>query len=485
LSSRQYLDILTRMEQGQMNISAQIPRFVDVARFRADPLAFLRDAERQFDGMVVVSEDGAIFSRAKQCCGAVAIFGSEAIRPVLNDLEVFGMPVSVAKKLSLPERLVRLNKGLFSMHGDEHRRHQQRLAPLLSMKRARLHGRAIVEGWENFREKLSCGNDVPLLNEMRRLVLHVSARVLLGEDTLETGQLIQSYFDQRRKLSGSDGRISLIERRELIRTGLSIDRRLRARLAELDPENEESADRNPCVLAQLSRPDSEDSLQLTDEELIAHGNVLFMSSSEPVAVTLTWALLLLSQREDLRRTIGKELSDAFGDAEIPASFSASELPLLDCLIQETLRVLPPNAIMVRLTTTPARILGNQLPANCEVIISPYVAHRDAKQYSEPDRFDPARWRNLKPPAYSYFPFGTGGRYCLGQQLASFELLSLLARILSRYTVVLAHDQRLDWKMDITLMPSSDPIVRFLPGTTARGSQVGGRLSGPVATLVQI
>src|SRR5262249_27510852 len=143
------------------------------------------------------------------------------------------------------------------------------------------------------------------------------------------------------------------------------------------------------------------------------------------------------------------------------------------------------AIMVRLTTKADYVLGYPVPASCEVVLSPYVAHRDSQIYPDPDTFDPGRWRNFSPPPYSYFPFGIGTRYCLGKPLASFTLMSVLARMISEYDIVLSSDQYVDWKMDVTLMPSSDPMVRFIPMTVLDKKVCGGgRLNGPVAELVK-
>jgi len=429
----------------------------------------------------VISEDQSIFSGARPCSGVVAVFGEPALRQVMTDPDVFGMPISKAKSLSLPPSLQRLNAGLFTMTGEQHRSRQQLLLRLLGRQSAPDNCDAIVGGWFAFRDELRPEQDVSLLSEMRRLILNISGRVIFGDAGLGLGRLIQTYFDDRRKFSGTDGSTGLPVRRELVRTGLRLDGMLRARLAELCAER--AFNGQECMFARLSKLEISSGEFLADDELIAHGNVLFMSSSEPVAVALTWILLLLSQRPDLRRAIRQELRTAFNDGTIPHYFSEAQLPLLNGVVKETLRLLPPNAIMVRLTTREGQVLRHQLPASCEVVLSPYVAHRDAQTYIEPDRFDPGRWRDFNPSPYSYFPFGIGTRYCLGKQLASFTLISVLARMLSEYDIFLSLDQSIDWKMDITLMPSSDPMVRFVPVTVSNEVCIGGHLSGPVEALV--
>jgi cytochrome P450 len=465
-----------------MQAFASIPRFVNSPALRADPLAFLQAARAVADGVVVISEQGAIFSRATDCVGAVAVFGPAGVREVLNDAEIFGTVVSVAQLFALPPRLVRLNAGLFSMRGEQHRSRQQMLRSALDADEARANDRSIAEGWESFARDWQAGSTVSLLSEMRRLVLHVSQRLVFGHDDLAAGRLIQSYFDRRRALSGRQARPALAARRELIQTGGRIDRILRARLADLRQESAASSSGSGCLLGRLANLVTEEGEPLSDDELIAHGNVLFMSSTEPVAVALTWTLLLLSQRPDLRTELRKELTERCGERSMPEHVGDGDLPLLAAVIRESLRLLPPNALMVRLTTRPARLLGYELPAQCEVVVSPYVAHRDPQVFPDPDAFDPGRWRDLQPPPYSFIPFGMGARYCLGRQLASRTLLSLLARILCRHEVVLARDQELDWTINITMMPAGDPVVRLLPPTQA--GRAGGRLGGAVATLMR-
>lgn len=467
-----------------VNLPSSIPRFIDLPALNADPLSFLQRARDSFGEIAVVSEDQSVFSGAKPCSGAVAVFGAPALRQVMTDPDVFGMPVSKAKRFSLPPVLQRLNAGLFTMSGEQHRSRQQLLQRVLGKSSARENCDAIVRGWKAFREELRPGQDVGLLSEMRRLILNISGRVIFGETGLDLGRLVQCYFDDRRKFSSIAASADLPFRRELVRTGMRLDRMLRDRLTECRGAARPDSNGGECMFARLSKLEASPGEPLIDDELIAHGNVLFMSSSEPVAVALTWALLLLSQSCDLRRAIRQELRTAFADDKIPAWFSEATLPILNSVVLETLRVLPPNAIMVRLTTSAGRILGHHVPPACEVIISPYVDHRDSQTYPDPDRFDPARWHNFNPSPYSYFPFGIGARYCLGKQLANFTIVSTLARVLNEYDVILWCDQSIDWKMDITFMPSSDPLVRFVPISASDAVSTGGRISGPVAALFQ-
>ena len=99
--------------------------------FLTDPFAFLARARTEFGDAFAIAESRAIFSRSDTCCGVVAVFGAERQRQVLSDTDAFVMPRSAALKLSLPERLVNLNRGLHSMSGSEHAGHKRMVAGVL------------------------------------------------------------------------------------------------------------------------------------------------------------------------------------------------------------------------------------------------------------------------------------------------------------------------------------------------------------------
>src|SRR5581483_8271197 len=373
------------------------------------------------------------------------------------------------ERFSLPPRLVRLNAGLFSMHGERHRTHQHLLMTFLRRSNVAEYGTAILRGWNAFKEDLVHDRDLHLLSEMRRLVLNISGRIVFGNDGVDLGRSIQKYFEDRRDFSKAEAApcphdsSSREIRRELVRSGLRLDGMLRARLAELqNGPGAKSAGEPECMFRKLAHLQYDNGTPLSPEDLVAHANILFMSGSEPMAVALTWTLLLLSQQPEVLQNARKEVATVFEGRQPPPYFAEAELPTVRAIVLESLRLLPPNAIMVRLSTRETDILGHRLPRRCEVVLSPYVAHRDQRDWENPDHFDPRRWAGLNPSPYCYLPFGAGNRFCLGKHFATSILVSILARIVRDYDLTLAAEQSIDWKMHINLMPAEDPVIRFSP-----------------------
>jgi cytochrome P450 len=168
-------------------------------------------------------------------------------------------------------------------------------------------------------------------------------------------------------------------------------------------------------------------------------------------------------------------------AGIPTGSDVERLVLHDRVISESLRLLPPNAFMVRLTTEPVLLGEFALPARCEVILCPYVSHRDANAFDEPARFAPERWEQPPPSPFQYFPFGAGGHACIGKSLAMRTMKATLAFVLSAYDVVLAGDQEIDWRLHIQFMPKSDPAAMLWPAGSERPP--AGELRGPVRAMM--
>jgi cytochrome P450 len=75
-------------------------------------------------------------------------------------------------------------------------------------------------------------------------------------------------------------------------------------------------------------------------------------------------------------------------------------------------------------------------------MSPWIVHRDARYYAEPERFDPDRWTpafKASLPPFAYFPFGGGPRRCIGESFAWMELVLVLSTLAQRWRFELVAD----------------------------------------------
>jgi cytochrome P450 len=429
--------------------------------FILDPLGWLASASGRGD-VVVVDADGPVTTA--QARRTVAVFGPRAVRQVLSDLDTFGMPASMSQRYGLPPVLANLNSALFSMTGPHHRSRQRLLVNCLGPAFAANHAAAIDQGIEEFLRGWRTGEQVPLLTEMRRLARLVAQRVVLGTTGDDpVGGLIQRYFDLRRSYR-SRLRTHTPERfGELVAAGTEVDRRLRAHVRALRA----GGDRPYSVLAHLCRQAAAvPGDGMSEDELVAHANILFMSSSEPIATAMTWILLGLSQRARLRDALraGAEGSPVHG------------------VVSEFLRLVPPNALMIRVAGRATEVAGVAIEPGTEVLISPFAEHRRADVFPDPLRVVPERWATARPGPFQFLPFGNGARSCLGRQIAQATLERGTSALLARHDPVLPGPHRLDWLMNVTLLPARDPLLLLAePGAPGRP----GALSGPAAELLGV
>lgn len=219
------------------------------------------------------------------------------------------------------------------------------------------------------------------------------------EEDAELTFLLSAYFTLRREASSPNAHDPLQYRDALIGAGRQLDRALRARIRRY-----RKAPAGECagLLQRLATAGQPGSPALSEDEIVGHANVMFVSSTEPVAISLAWLLLVLSQLPDLRRALRAESA---ARASSPAS--PYDAPLLERVINETLRLLTPNALMVRATTQAVSLQGVALPARCEIVVCPFLVHREANAFARPHAFLPSRWETARPSPYEYFPFGAG------------------------------------------------------------------------------
>jgi cytochrome P450 len=138
--------------------------------------------------------------------------------------------------------------------------------------------------------------------------------------------------------------------------------------------------------------------------------------------------MLLAHDPALRCSLVEEITGVTGGGT-PTVEQALAMPLLDRVIKETLRILPPAVYALRLTAHDTELAGIPVRKGNAVVISHFISHRLPDVFPDPDRFDPSRWERDEPTPYAYIPFSAGPRMCIGAAFANLEMRVILATLL--------------------------------------------------------
>lgn len=157
---------------------------------------------------------------------------------------------------------------------------------------------------------------------------------------------------------------------------------------------------------------------------------------ETSAVGLTYLFWELSKQPELQKELRKELLSleptiiyprASQSVELPPAKTIDNLPLLEAIITETLRLHAPiPGIQPRVTPSPPCTLAgySDIPPNTRVNAQAYSLHRNAEVFPDPETWQPKRWlKEHNSPADLdmrrrwFWAFGSGGRMCVGSNLA--------------------------------------------------------------------
>ncbi|HZG65676.1 MAG TPA: cytochrome P450 [Herpetosiphonaceae bacterium] len=197
------------------------------------------------------------------------------------------------------------------------------------------------------------------------------------------------------------------------------------------------------------------------DELIAR-IVLLLVAGEAAGSALAWTFFLLSQHPQVLADLRDTLWSAFRGAP-PAQDQLDRLPLLNDVVDESLRLLPPFGIGYCLATASIELAGYALPPDTTIMYSPLVTHRSPDLYLWPHTFRPERWRAIAPESHQYLPFGAHPDVAAYAPLASMMVRLVLAMVVQYASLGLSSGARIDLHMQLTLMPRGGLPMVIAPG----------------------
>ncbi len=178
------------------------------------------------------------------------------------------------------------------------------------------------------------------------------------------------------------------------------------------------------------------------------------AGTETTALTLGWALYLLSQHPETAEKIRREGEEIYGDRE-PNGDDIEKLIYTRQVVLETLRLYPPAWAFIRTAVGEDEIAGQKIKPGDRIVMLPYLIHHSEKYWDNPEEFRPERFEPgsiKKRVKYSYIPFGAGKRFCVGGQMAQMETVLALSQLVRRFRAEWAGDGPPQIAASVTLMP---------------------------------
>jgi cytochrome P450 len=213
-------------------------------------------------------------------------------------------------------------------------------------------------------------------------------------------------------------------------------------------------DRGDLLSMLMAAQDEDDGTRMSDAQLRDEAMTIFLAGHETTANGLTWAFYLLSQHPDTLAVLQAEAARVLR-GRTPVFADLPNLPYALQVFKESLRLYPPAYVFGREVVADVTIGGVALPKGAYAAVCPYILHRRADAFPDPETFRPERFsleNEAKLPKYAFVPFGGGPRVCIGNQFALMEGQLLLATLAQRVTFDLAAGQQVETEPLVTLRP---------------------------------
>ena len=139
------------------------------------------------------------------------------------------------------------------------------------------------------------------------------------------------------------------------------------------------------------------------------------------------------------------------------------MPFALQVLKESMRLYPPAFLLGRQAIRDTSIGGFAIRKDEIVFVSPWLIHRDPRNFEDPLRFDPDRFlpdREARLQRFAYFlPFGGGKRICIGNQFALMEGQIILSTIARHIAIELVSRKPPQLMPVLTLRPKNGINVR--------------------------
>jgi cytochrome P450 len=383
---------------------------------------------------------------------------------------------SFVRERTLQRMKILLGEGLITSDDPIHMRQRRIAAPAFHRGRIAGYAGQIVENAVAARDGWAEGAEIDISDEMMKLSLHIVARTLFDSDVTPE---VLSVRDEVNTIMGLYNFLVAFPRLESVLhlpiPGVMRFRKARARLDAVVAGmianrralgHDELAQRGDLLsVLMAARDETGDGAGMDDVQLRDEALTIFLAGYETVANALSWTWYLLSQNPECADKMYAEVAEVLGTgnaARTAVMADYARLKYTEMVFAESMRLYPPAWAMGRRSTVAVELGPYRIPPKAHFFFSQYVMQRSAEYWDEPLVFKPERHTpeaKAGRPRFVYFPFGGGGRQCIGEGFAWMEGVLSLATIAQRWRLRFVETYPVVAQAKITLRPKWPMMMR--------------------------
>lgn len=187
-------------------------------------------------------------------------------------------------------------------------------------------------------------------------------------------------------------------------------------------------------LAVMKTPNGE---QLPDEDILNEITFLIIAGVETVAAAISFTLYNLAIHQEIQEKVyieQFEITNGNLNDEITYKDTV-KMKYLELVLKESMRIHTPAPLFGRKITENTTLPdGTELEMGTNVLMLPYLTHRNPKLFENPAEFNPDRFKTAVFSQYIYFPFCSGPRNCIGLKMSMVKVKFIIAMFLRRFSV---------------------------------------------------
>ena len=404
---------------------------------------------------------------------AVVIADPEMVQNILVE-----RPEGFSRLMGIRQTIEEMGvEGLFSVEGDQWRRHRQLAKgafdashlrdffPVMRKVTQRLHRR-----WQQL-----AAQQTPLdaQKELMRYTVDITTNLAFGYDmnTLEEeGDRIQQHLE---KVFPMIAFRSFMPIHYWHYFKLPADRALQASLVELRAtidqfiaharqqlaENPVLIERPQNLLQALLAAKTDEDIELSDHEIYGNVFTFLLAGEDTTANSIAWMMYFMAKYPEVQRQMQTEADAVLMDAATVTEYEQiRQLRFIEAVAHETMRFKPVATFLALQALGDVTISHLQIPKGMPVFLLLRPGGLKDTEFAEAAEFKPERWINYSPqenPHHrkSFLPFGGGPRLCPGRSLALHEIKMAVSMICRHFDVVRAEpDRKIEERFIFTMMP---------------------------------